>query len=206
MTDAITTDVFETSSDEEVTDIFAGTDEQPQPFKEKAAPDRKAGPRASGADYLGAGVALAGTLLVAKRIDIPVGRCVQFQSPVTGKKLDEFIANTWIDKLLQPLFKKGDQLNDLGAVLGLPILVGIIERKPEMFPMLAGTMSELLITTLEEMAETRRKERTKTRRTMKNAEIRDMMDIPEEIKDENIPTFIIQQFFSMEGVTNEGEG
>lgn len=207
MTDTITDQVFGESEPE--TPIFVDIDESApdSPFQEdkKPPPDRHAGPRSSGEDFIGAGVAFAGTLLVSKRIDVPVGRCVQFQAAITGKKIDELIANTWVDKLLQPLFRKGDQFNELGAVLGLPILIGICERKPEMAPMLMGPMEEFVLTTLNEMAAMRKKTKLSTRRAVRTSEIRDMLEVPDDVKDEQIPTFVVHSFFATEGMAPDGE-
>jgi hypothetical protein len=211
VSDALTEDIFGSTTDEEViTDVFDSGEASPEsPYKEdsKPPPDRKAGPRASGADYIGAAVAIAGTVLVSKQIDVPVGRVIQFQSPVSGKILDKFIANTWIDKLLQPLFKKGGDLEELGAVVGLPILIGICERKPEMAPILMGPMEEFIMQTFSEMATMRRAEKSKIRRTVKSADLRDMLDIPEDVKDEQIPMFVVHSFFApMTGGEEQNNG
>lgn len=207
MSDTITDSIFGANGGEVISDVFETDEPTPtSPYKEdqKPPPDKHAGPRASGEDIIGAGVAFAGTLLVSKQVDVPVGRCIQFQAAITGKKLDDLIANTWIDKMLQPLFKKGDQFNELGAVLGLPVLIGICERKPAMAPMLMGAMEEFVLTTLNEMALMRKRDKAKTRRVVRSSEIREMLDMPDDIKDEQIPTFVVHSFFAMEEMHDAG--
>ena len=139
------------------------------PFKEDVdgkKPDRHAA-RASGESLLATVVIGAGTLLVNRRIDPPVGRVLQLEAPIAGQQIDKLIANTFIDKLLQPLFRKSDQFEGLGAVIGLPILVAVVERKPEVADILAGPLEEMVGTILEQTAPLMSKEKAKRRRAAK---------------------------------------
>ena len=76
--------------------------------------------------------------------DVPVGRCMQFQAPIVGDVLDEAIAGTFIDTLLQPIAGSGKKFKKVSAVLSLPVLVGIIERSPQTAPMLEPLLREVL--------------------------------------------------------------
>lgn len=209
--DTLAQDIFSSSDEEEVVDkLFNKEDTPPDKplYKEdgKPPPDRKAGPRASGEDIIGGAVAILGTTLVNRRIDPPVGRIVQLQAPITAKKVDVLIANTFIDKLLQPLFKKTDQLEGLGAVVGLPILIGLFERRPEMGPILWGPMEDLMGATLEELGKSARAQKAKRRRAFKSADLANMLGIDEsEMAGMDPAEFMLKAFIFQppeEGINN----
>lgn len=72
-----------------------------------------------------------GSLLAQTGIDIPVGRVMTFQAPAAGIILDKAIAGTLPDRfLLQPIVRKKDEAEALGALLGLPAVVFLMERNP----------------------------------------------------------------------------
>lgn len=184
MSDTITDNIFENAGEEIVGDkLFEGEgdkeNEKPEsPFKEKDAPKRHSG-RASGESVLTTIVTIGGGVLVNRRIDPGVGRVLQLESPLLAQRIDKAIANTFVDRLLQPLFRKGDDLEGLGAALALPIMVGIVERKPEMFPMMEPMMEEIIGTVLEEVAPLVRKSKTKRRAAARTlTDINEAFDIP----------------------------
>lgn len=124
---------------------------KPTPAPPKArAPRRAPTPpklsraRASLGSALGQGVTLAGVGLQMSGRDIPVGRALMFEGPIAGEKLDLLIAGTWIDNLLQPIVRAGGAAKDLGSVLALPVLVGLIERRPNLFPILQPLLASLV--------------------------------------------------------------
>lgn len=95
----------------------------------------------------------AGLALVRSGADIPVGNCLQFQAPVVGPILDDAIAGTWVDRLLQPIAGSGERLKKVGTVVGMPVLVFGIQRAPaEMVPMLETMLREMIRENLVEMA------------------------------------------------------
>ncbi len=93
----------------------------------------------------------AGTGLVMSGADRPVGSAMVIESGLAGRQLDQFIAGSWIDKFLQPFAAKGDSAKGLGVVIGFPLMVGILERRPELAPTLrplgALMIQEILIET-----------------------------------------------------------
>lgn len=74
----------------------------------------------------------AGWLLVRTEADVPVGRCLIFQQQVAGDILQRVTRDTFIDKALQPLAGRLDELEALGSLVGIPLMVGLIERSPEL--------------------------------------------------------------------------
>ncbi len=79
---------------------------------------------------------VTGIALVKTGADIPVGNCLQFQAPVVGSIIDDAIAGTALDKLVQPLAANGEKVKTISSVLALPVLVGVLERNPAAAPML----------------------------------------------------------------------
>jgi len=75
----------------------------------------------------------ASTGLIMTGRDVPVGMAIGFEAPVAAEKLDAIIAGTMLDRLLQPIARAGASAKDFGAVLALPILVGLIERRPYLY-------------------------------------------------------------------------
>jgi hypothetical protein len=181
VTDTITGDLFANATEETVDGSIFEEEQEPtpeSPYKgETRKPDRHA-TRVSGESILGYGWIGVGSYLVNKRIDPPVGRVLQLQAPLAGKTIDNIIAGTFIDKLLQPIFAKSEQLEGFGALIALPILVGLVERKPEMAPMVMGPLHDVLGQTLEEIAPLMRKKKTKQRSAARAIDLNEAFDIP----------------------------
>ena len=123
---------------------------EPESAPKQRAPRRVARPpRLSHArkplgSALGQGVSLLGVGLQMSGRDVPVGRALMFEGPVAGDKLDAILAGTFIDRMLQPLARAGGSAKDLGSILALPIIVGVIERRPNLWPMLQGVLASLV--------------------------------------------------------------
>lgn len=186
--DNLTNDLFgtpEAPTEETTEEIFDGETTPPtkSDFKEDKYSPPKRG-RESGEKIFGAALIGVGAILVNRRIDPPVGRVLQFESPLAAKKIDDAIAGTIIDRLLQPLFRKSDDIEGLGAVLGLPILVGIYERRPEMAPVLEPMLYEVMGVMMDQLAPVMRKEKTKQRRTARSlADMSETFNLPPGTKD-----------------------
>jgi hypothetical protein len=181
VSDTLTGDLFANATEETVDGSIFEEEKEPapeSPYKgETRKPDRHAS-RVSGESILGYGWIGVGSYLVNKRIDPPVGRVLQLQAPLAGKTIDNIIAGTFIDKLLQPIFAKSEQLEGFGALIALPILVGLVERKPEMAPMVMGPLHDVLGQTLEEIAPLMRKKKTKQRSAARAIDLNEAFDIP----------------------------
>lgn len=93
-----------------------------------------------------------GTIAQRSGFDPPVGRMMQLQAPLAGNKIDALLANTWLDHLLQPIARKGDAMQEVGAILLGPILIGLLERNPAAVPMIEPMLREVIYTSLIEMA------------------------------------------------------
>ena len=87
-----------------------------------------------------------GDLLISSGVDVPVGRSLVYQSPRAGEIFDRAIADTFVDKAIQPLAKKGEAIAEVASLAMMPILVGMYERtgSPAIEQMLRAVMTEHL--------------------------------------------------------------
>lgn len=198
MTDTLGAEFFESGSEETIgsdtSSIYTEETGPQSPFKEDSPPTRQ---RESGEDIIAFAFMGVGGILVNKGIDKPVGRCLQLEAPLVGKKVDEVIKGTFLDKLLQPVFRKSDDLEGLGAMIALPIMAGLMERKPQLAPMLADPFAEVLRATLTQMQPILRNKKNKTRRAVRSLgdDFNETFDIP---KGEDPVPYIIQNFLFQE--------
>ena len=63
----------------------------------------------------------------------------------TGPQLDGAIAGTPLDRVVQPLLRVGNSGKEVGSVVALPFLVGLIERRPELYPVLKDLLLRPLV-------------------------------------------------------------
>ena len=68
--------------------------------------------------------------------DPGVGMALQFEAPIAGEALDRMVQGTPLDRIAQPLARIAGAGKEAGSVLALPFLVGLIERRPELYPVL----------------------------------------------------------------------
>ncbi|AGS73947.1 histone-like nucleoid-structuring protein Lsr2 [Streptomyces collinus] len=80
---------------------------------------------------------------------VPTGRALVMQAPVAGMILEDTLRGTVVDKVMQPLARGGESAKELGALLGVPVLVTMVTLKPETqpvaLPMLKNLMREWAI-------------------------------------------------------------
>lgn len=93
------------------------------------------------------------TGLIMTNRDAPVGMAIGFEAPVAAEKLDAIIAGTMLDRLLQPIARAGASAKDFGAVLALPILVGLIERRPYLYDPLRPLIIPIVTSVALDLAE-----------------------------------------------------
>lgn len=140
-----------------------------------------------------------GNLVV--RSDVPVGRVLLFQAPCVGDIIDEEISGTAADKLIQPVVRWWEKGSTIGALVGVPIVVAMIERQPErqalLVPMLRSMMGPMLV----QMAKGAKK--AKKRQEAEMAAIEDLDDfLPPEMVAEMKRTnkspadFLIEMIFA----------
>ena len=129
-----------------------GPEPAPKAPAAKRTPRAPAPQRRSARIPLGAGLSqLIGALglgLIVTGRDPGVGMALQFEAPIAGDKLDSAIEGTPVDRVLQPFARAGAAGKELGAVLALPFLVGLIERRPELYPVLKDLLLRPLVTDL----------------------------------------------------------
>lgn len=71
-----------------------------------------------------------------RTLDPGVGRAMAYQGPIAGELLERLTKDTFIDRMAQPIASRWEDMNALGQLLEMPMLVGMIERNPDMRPML----------------------------------------------------------------------
>lgn len=90
---------------------------------------------------------LAGKILGDGRT--PSSRCLYMQAPVAGVIVDDLIKGTWVDKMAQPLARFGEGSKNAGALVGLPLLVAVTERQPQLYeftrPMMVAAAEEWVL-------------------------------------------------------------
>jgi len=64
----------------------------------------------------------------AQRIDVPLGRCLQMQSPVAGEIMEDIVRGTAGDRILQPFARAEDKAKAVAALLLPPALVVALEQ------------------------------------------------------------------------------
>lgn len=93
--------------------------------------------RVSAADTIADVWAAGGTLAARSPKHVPLGRYMQWQSPVAGEMLDDAVKGSVVDRLvLQRVVKARGRLDLAGAVLLPPLLIYMIENNPAMMPTL----------------------------------------------------------------------
>lgn len=123
-----------------------GSNEPKQPrTKKTAGSDRRPRTRRQSTEgiwttlWTGGGVALVRT-----GADVPVGNCLQFQAPIVGDILDEAIADTFLDRWLQPIAGSGERFKKVSTVLAMPVLVAALERSPGAAPILEPLLRQAI--------------------------------------------------------------
>jgi hypothetical protein len=135
----------------------------PPPKRPKGSPPRRSRARVPLSELFEGTLGLAGGALMMSGRDIPVGQALSFEAPVAGEKLDAIIAGTMLDRLLQPIARAGGLAKDVGAVLALPLLVALIERRPYLYDPLKPFILPIVTSVALDLAEMqeRNKERLK---------------------------------------------
>lgn len=64
----------------------------------------------------------------------PTSRVLAMQAPVAGVILEEELKGTVVDKILQPLARTAATGSRVGALLGPPVLVTLLDQKPHLAP------------------------------------------------------------------------
>lgn len=93
-------------------------------------------------DNIGRAARMFGTINPA------MGRALVFSAPATGQAIDEVVAGTIVDRVVQPFAKAADKWDQLGGVLSFPILFAIVSARPDMMKVLEPDLRESVIDVL----------------------------------------------------------
>jgi hypothetical protein len=69
---------------------------------------------------------------LAARVDPPVGRCLQMQSPVAGLILEDVVKGTFVDRALQPIARGEEKAEKIAALVAPPLLVAGLEMAQQL--------------------------------------------------------------------------
>lgn len=67
----------------------------------------------------------------AKFVSVPASRAFMMEAPAAGMVLDDAIRGTLVDKVLQPFARAEESSKVLGSLLAPPILVGLLDKRPD---------------------------------------------------------------------------
>jgi hypothetical protein len=81
---------------------------------------------------------------IVQPVNLPIARVLEVQAPVAGLILDSIIKDTLFDKILQPMAQAEEKGEIAFALIGPPLLVGLIQAKPEMQAVLVPALKEAL--------------------------------------------------------------
>ena len=97
---------------------------------------KKRWPRVSVENLISSGWALGAMALARNPNALPVARMLSYQSPIAGVIVDDMVKGTAVDRLLQPLARAGERGEKAVALIGPPLIVGMITAHPEWYPAL----------------------------------------------------------------------
>lgn len=147
-----------------------GLYEESKPTEQSERKPEQIKRRTSAAEILSMAVAGIGTYLQSSGRDVPVGRALAFEAPLAGVRLDAMIAGTVIDRILQPFVSKAELAEELGALIALPVLIGLYERHPEMGPMLDMPIHQVIRQVLLQTAPLLKKQQREEKAAVKTLE------------------------------------
>lgn len=79
----------------------------------------------------------------------PSSRCLYMQAPVAGVIVDDLLKGSRVDRMLQPIARFGEGSKNVGALIGLPLLVAVTERQPQLYeymrPMMVAAAEEWVL-------------------------------------------------------------
>jgi Lsr2 len=122
---------------------------KPQPpGRAKGGPRPRPG-RVSIENVLSTGWGIFAMALARRPEAIPVARVMDMQAPVAGLLGEELLKGTLIDRLLQPLARGGAKAEMAVALVGPPLIVGIMTAQPGTFPVLRPMLKMSMMTWME---------------------------------------------------------
>lgn len=107
--------------------------------KNKGGPKK---PRVSVEKLIGTAWSIAARMV--QPVSWPVANVLHVQAPVAGMVLEDVVRNTVVDTVLQPIARVGKGGEVALALLGPPVLVGLLHSKPEAAPVAVPLLKESL--------------------------------------------------------------
>ena len=83
-------------------------------------------------------------------VSLPVSRCLQVQSPVAGMILEDIVAGTLADRILQPIARAEEKAEKVLALVAPPVLVLALEQTQYMAPAQAAMRQAIIVPMLKE--------------------------------------------------------
>lgn len=71
-----------------------------------------------------------GTTLIRSDISPAAGRVMTFQGPIVGPVVDDLMAGTILDRMIQPVMQQAENWKALSGIVALPVAAAIAERNP----------------------------------------------------------------------------
>jgi hypothetical protein len=121
---------------------------QAQPGKPRTAPKVRHN-RVSIENILSTGWGIGAMALARRPEAIPVARVMDMQAPVAGLIGEDLLKGTIVDRLLQPLARGGAKAEMTVALIGPPLIVGIMTARPSTFPVLRPMLKMSMMTWME---------------------------------------------------------
>lgn len=121
----------------------------PPGVKQKPGKPKPHRPRVSIENVLSTGWGLAAMALARRPEAIPVARVMDMQAPVAGLIGEDLLKGTLVDRLLQPLARGGAKAEAAVALIGPPLIVGIMTARPATFPVLRPMLKMSMMTWME---------------------------------------------------------
>lgn len=125
----------------------------------------------------------------------PAGsRALVFSAPAAGPAIDGLLAGSRLDKPMQKIASTSDKWEKVGDALGLPVMIFLVEARPELFPLLEGDIRDAVTGVLVDALPRLREKRAKQQKVV-NA-LSELGEIAPELAGSNDPIGdIVRGFF-----------
>jgi hypothetical protein len=125
----------------------------------------------------------------------PVSRALQLQSGIAGEVLDNAVAGSKLDRLVQPFIGETDRFKDVGMLLAFPALVLACQHNPDN-PMTASLLEMVVRQNLHQLAEGVRKAKLEDRKLADTVET--LTGVGMELGDNPVHTILSMIFAPVE--------
>ena len=185
------------------------TGEKPKKKAAKKAPAARPvgaakGKRIAAGESIAQAVSLASQLVV--RVDGPMGRALHFSAPATGEAIDELIAGTVVDRVVVQKFAgAADRWEKVGGVIAFPILIALVSRNLELFPVLEDQLRSATVDVITASIPTLEKKRNREKKAADSLRRLGEVDARFANSDDPILLFLQDIFNPPEATETRGE-